>query len=295
MSNVAKPKFDQLQQLVSERPLSSFKMAAFDLDGTLLGCEHQLSERTIASIKRVAEAGLIVLLATGRMTSAVKNHLENLGTPELVVSHNGALVKGARTGRIYYHETIPKPIISELLELLAGKDTVVHFNFDDDIYLVKANPYSEQYSKDLEISLPYVSSFRHLEGEPTTVLLMDRKDVLVSLVTALHEQFKKSFSYVIVQWLEDVWRLQLRPPNISKGKAVIEVAKTIGVLPKEIISFGDNYNDIEMLASTGLSIAMGNAVPEVKQIADFVTLSNQEDGVAYVLENLFNRERVWSK
>lgn len=292
MNNVVKPRFTELQQLVGERQLGSFRMVAFDMDGTLLGSDHQLTKRTIASVKMVAEAGLIVLLATGRMTSAVKNHLERLGTPELVVSHNGALVKGARTGRIYYHETIPKTVISNLLKLLDEKDIIVHFNFDDIIYLVKANPYSEQYSQDLEVPLTYVSSFRYLKGEPTTVLIMDRRDVLVSLLAALSKQFPSSFSYVMVPWLEDVWRLQLRPPNISKGKAVVQVAKQLGVRPEEIISFGDNYNDIEMLASTGLSIAMENAVTKVKQLADFVTLSNQHDGVAYVLEAILSRGKA---
>jgi hydroxymethylpyrimidine pyrophosphatase-like HAD family hydrolase len=74
--------------------------------------------------------------------------------------------------------------------------------------------------------------------------------------------------------------------NTSKGKSVLQVAKRLGVKPEEIISFGDSYNDMEMIQYTGLGVAMGNAVPELKQVADFVTLSNHEDGVAVVLEAL---------
>jgi hypothetical protein len=72
----------------------------------------------------------------------------------------------------------------------------------------------------------------------------------------------------------------------------LQVAKHLGVEPEEIVSFGDNYNDMEMIQQTGLGIAMGNAVPELKKVADFVTLSNQEDGVAYVLEALLNEGTV---
>jgi hydroxymethylpyrimidine pyrophosphatase-like HAD family hydrolase len=126
---------DNLHQLVSGKQLNRFKMVAFDLDGTLLNNDHQLSAFTIASIKRIAERGMLVLLATARMTSAIKNHLEKLGTPGLVVSHNGALVKDVRTGQVYHHETIPKNLKAKLLDLLEERETVMHFNFDNEIYL----------------------------------------------------------------------------------------------------------------------------------------------------------------
>lgn len=278
--------FDQLQHLISEKRLSSFKMAAFDMDGTLLNRDHQLSTRAIASVKLVAAAGLTVLLATGRMTCAVKNHLEKLGTPGLVVSHNGSLVKDVKTGEVFHHAPVPKNLVAKLLDLLDGKETVVHLNFDDDIYLTVSNPYSEQYSQELGVDLTY-ADLKCLEGNPTTVLLMDSKDVLNQVLTAVANQFQGQFDYVMAPWQGDVWRLQFLAANTSKGKGVLQVAKRLGVKPEEIISFGDSYNDMEMIQHTGLGIAMGNAVPELKQAADFVTLSNQEDGVALALEALF--------
>jgi len=285
MNKLVMSKFDELQYLVSEKQLSSFKIAAFDLDGTLLNRDHQLSARAIASVKMVAAAGLTVLLATGRMTGAVKNHLEKLGTPGLVVSHNGALVKDLKTEQIYYHDTVPQNVVAKLLKLLEGKETVVHFNFDDHIYLTLSNPYSDLYSQELEVSLTY-ADIKYLEGEPTSVLLMDSKDALNRVLTAVINQFQGQFDYVMAPWQGDVWRLQFLAANTSKGKSVLQVAKRLGVKPEEIISFGDSYNDMEMIQYTGLGVAMGNAVPELKQVADFVTLSNHEDGVAVVLEAL---------
>jgi hypothetical protein len=283
---------DELRQLLSEKGLSSFKMIALDMDGTLLNRNHQLSNRTIASVKMIAEAGLTVLLATGRMTSAVKNHLEKLGTPGLVVSHNGALVKDVRTGQIYHHDTVPKEVVTKVLQLLEGKETVIHFNFDDNIYLTASNPYSERYSQELQVSLTYASSLKGFEGEPTSILLMDNQEVLKQVLTTVSHHFLGQFDYVMAPWQSNVWRLQFLATNTSKGKGVLQVAKRLGVKPEEIISFGDSYNDMDMLQHTGLGIAMGNAVPELKQVADFVTFSNQEDGVAYVLEALF---KSWNK
>jgi hypothetical protein len=287
MNKICISPFDRLQQLVAEKQRSRFKMAAFDMDGTLLNSEHQLSDRTIASIKMIANAGMLVLLATGRMTSAVKKHLEKLGTPGLVVSHNGALVKDVKTGKIYHHETVPLNVVTRLLEMLKGKETVVHFNFDDRIYLTVSNPYSDRYAQELQVSLTYAESLKELAGNPTTILLMDSLDVLQQILAAVHNQFEGQFDYVLAPWQGNVWRLQFLAANTSKGKGVLQVGKRLGVKPEEIISFGDNYNDMEMIRHTGLGIAMGNAVPELKLAADFVTLSNQEDGVAYVLEALF--------
>jgi hypothetical protein len=283
---------NKLHPLVSGKQLSRFKMVAFDMDGTLLNSDHQLSERTIASVKMIANQGMLVLLATARMTSAIKNHLEKLGTPGLVVSHNGALVKDIRTGQVYHHETIPKNVVTKLLELLEEKKTVMHFNCDDEIYLTASNPYSDRYSQELGVSLKYISSLKCLEEDPTSVLLIDVKDVLQQLLIAVSERFQGQFDYVMAPWQGNVWRLQFLAPNTSKGKGVLQVAKHLGVEPEEIVSFGDNYNDMEMIQQTGLGIAMGNAVPELKKVADFVTLSNQEDGVAYVLEALLNEGTV---
>lgn len=292
MNKVAMSHFAQLRWLVFEKQLSSFKMAAFDMDGTLLNRDHQLSNRTIAAVRMIANKGIIVLLATARMTSAVKNHLEKLGTLGLVVSHNGALVKDVKTGKVYHHDTIPKNVVAQLLELLEGKETVVHFNLDDDIYLTAPNPHSNRYVQELEVSLTYISSLKELVRNPTTILLIDSKDVLEQLLIAVSNQLQGQVDYVMAPWHGNVWRLQFLATNTSKGKGVLQVAKRLGIKPEEIVSFGDNYNDMEMLQQTGLGIAMANAVPELKQAADFITLSNQEDGVAYILEALFGS---WNK
>ena len=279
--------FHKLHQIFYENKISSFRMVAFDMDGTLLGSNHQLSERTIAAVQMIASKGMLVLLATARMASAVKNHLDKLGTPGLIVAHNGALVKDVKTGQIYHHQTIPKSVVAEILDLLEAKETVIHFNCDDEIYLTTPNPYSDRYSQELQVTLKYISSLKHLEKTPTTILVIDRKDALEELLMTLSAKFRGEIDCVLVPWQSNIWRMQFLPPNTSKGKGVLQVAKRLGVKPEEIISFGDNYNDMEMIQSVGLGIAMGNAVPDLKQVADFVTLSNREDGVAMALEALF--------
>jgi hypothetical protein len=287
MLSTEKLSFQKLLQISLEKKSDRFKMAAFDMDGTLLSPNHQLSERTISAVQMIASKGVLVLLATARMASAVKNHLDKLGTPGLIVAHNGALVKDVKTGQTYHHQTIPKNVVAGLLDLLEEKGTVIHFNCDDEIYLTTPNPYSEIYSQELQVDFKYISSLHQLEQTPTSILLIDRKDALQQLLTTVSAQFQGEVDCVLVPWQGNIWRMQFLPPNTSKGKGVLQVAKRLGVETEDIISFGDNYNDMEMIQSVGLGIAMGNAVPELKQVADFVTLSNREDGVALALEALF--------
>ena len=279
--------FYKLKQITYKKRVSSFAMVAFDMDGTLLNPSHQLSERTIASVKMLANRGIVVLLATARMASAVKKHLEVLGTPGLIVAHNGALVKDIQTGEIYHHETIPKNVVSKLINLLSSQERVIHFNCDDNIYLTTPNPYSESYSQELQVTLKFVPSLDTIEESPTTILVIDTKEALEQLFQTVSVQLKGIVDYILVPWKENIWRMQFLPLNTSKGKGVLKVAKRLNIEPEAIISFGDNYNDLEMVQNVGLGIAMGNAVPELKQIADFVTFSNHEDGVALALEALF--------
>ena len=287
MFSMQKSYYYKLHKMFSKDKISSFKMVSFDMDGTLLDPNHQLSERTIASVRMIASKGMLVLLATARMASAVKNHLDKLETLGIVVAHNGALVKNLKTGQTYHHQTIPKDVVTKLLDLLEDQETVVHFNCDNDIYLTHPNPYSERYSQELQVSFNYISSLKYLEKTPTTILLIDRKDVLEQLLITVSSQLRGKVNYTLVPWQGNIWRMQFLPLNTSKGKGVLQVAKRFGVRPEEIICFGDNYNDIEMIQYAGLGIAMGNSVPDLKKVADFVTLSNREDGVALVLETLF--------
>jgi Cof subfamily protein (haloacid dehalogenase superfamily) len=285
---------DHFVELLSSRTQHKVKLAAFDMDGTLLGRDHQLSRRTVQVVQDISKAGITVLLATGRMNSAVRHHLEILRTPGIVVSHNGALVKDLHTQKVYHHQKVPQNLVFRILELIKPTNAFTHLNCDDDIYMTKHNPLSAQYAQDLGISLTYTTSLNELASQATSVLLMDTdKEVLQSILSKLQDEHSNEFDYVMIpgQGLDGVWQLQFLAPKTSKGEGVMQVAKHLGILPEEIISFGDSYNDIGMIKGTGIGIAMGNAVQDLKDIADFVTLPNYEDGVAQTLEVLLE----WNK
>lgn len=266
----------------------TFKLIACDMDGTLLGPDHRLSSRTIQTMKAVSQKGVTVLLATGRIMSTVKPHLEQLGIPGIVVSHNGALVKDAWTGHIYEHQTLPLDVAWQAVRGAIRQNAVLHWNCDDEISVTGLHPLNTKFSRELEVKLRYVPSFFDLEKEPTSVLVMGPRDALNPVLQESQRLHGYRFDYVLIPWFDDVWQLQYLPRHTSKGSGVLAVAAQLGIQPHEIISFGDSCNDLEMIESSGLGIAMGNAVDELKQAAKFVTLSHDQDGVAIALELLFD-------
>lgn len=278
------------QSTLKQKKLSDFKLLAIDMDGTSLNEKHEFSDLTISAIQKVHHHGVTVLLATGRMISAVTKHLNLLETPGLVVSHNGALVKDVYENKIYLHNKIDDNVIARILFLYEQSKFILHFNIGDAVLLERPNNLSSRYAQELGITLDYIPSYSEITEIPTSVLLMHNKGTLEKILEDITNECPNVFDYVLMPWTKGIWMLQFLPVNTSKGMAVLNVAEQLNIQPSEIVSFGDSYNDLEMIQHTGFGIAMGNACQELKNVADYVTKSNKEDGVAYALEELMNNE-----
>lgn len=123
-----------------------------------------------------------------------------------------------------------------------------------------------------------------IEETVISLLFLSEKSELDNILRQIMDKFK-NFSYVLIPD-KSFWLLQILPENTSKGEGVTHFAKILNILKEDIISFGDSYNDIEMLLNSGIGIAMGNSCEELKEIADYITLSNDENGVLKALQNL---------
>lgn len=280
----------EFHDFFKNKKISQFKLLAIDMDGTTLNGQHELSDRTVNAIQNVYNKDVMVLFATGRMSSAVDKHLRILGTTGLVVSHNGALVLDIHKNHIYLHNRVNKAIVAEVIEFYEEYKSILHFNIGDKIIVEKISQLSKQYSQELGITLDLINSFSDISEEPTSLLLIDDKSKLTKFVQDISTRYEGLFDYVLIPGIEDKWMLQFLSPNTSKGGAVIDLAKQLNIKNHEIISFGDSYNDMEMIQQCGLGIAMGNACEELKKDADYVTKTNDQDGVAYVLEKLLSNE-----
>ena len=123
------------------------------------------------------------------------------------------------------------------------------------------------------------------EDSDVDVYLETSKPSMFALVH-IKELNLDGMNTVFIPWFNDYWMLQFLPYGAAKGKAVMELANQLGMDSSQVMSFGDSYNDMEMIKESGIGIVMGNACEALKEVADYITLSNDEDGVAVILEKM---------
>lgn len=265
---------------------SQIKLVAIDMDGTALNSNHVLSSRTIVAVKEVCNKGIKVIFATGRMLDAVKKHLQEADMDGLVVAHNGALLIDLKNNLLYKDSRVSEEILNVVYTYAKAKQIILHYNLGDQVMVEEEKPISTKYAKELGINLIHVDKISNCLQLPTSILMLGKKGELDKALMYTKNLNLNEMNNVFIPWFEDYWMLQFLPYNTSKGKGVMELANQLGIDRSQVMSFGDSYNDIEMITESGIGIAMDNACVALKEAADYITLSNDEDGVAIILEKM---------
>lgn len=265
---------------------SQIKLVAIDMDGTALNSNHVLSQRTIAAVKAVYSKGIKVIFATGRMLNAVTKHLQEAGMDGLVVAHNGALLVDLKNNLVYKDDRVLGEIVNAVYAYAKDKEIILHYNLGDQVMVEKERPLSIKYANELGINLVHVNDLSNSLQLPTSILMLGKKDELDKALVHIRNLKLDGMNNVFIPWFDDYWMLQFLPYGAAKGKAVMELANQLGMNSSQVMSFGDSYNDMEMIKESGIGIVMGNACESLKEVADYITLSNDEDGVAVILEKM---------
>lgn len=261
-----------------------YKLIAVDMDGTLLNDNKEVSKRTKEVISKVKEAGKKVVLATGRPLNGVMPYVEELdllNDDDYVITFNGALVKNTKSKETVLDIPLSYGDYFELYKVSDELGVNIHALTDNSILTPKMNVYTDIEQKINKIPI--------IEGpveevNPDTmivkVMFIDAPEKLDAALANLPEWVKQK--YTIVR--STPYFLEFLDTRVNKGAGVLEVAKRLGLTPDHVICVGDAGNDLAMIEVAKLGVAMGNATEEVKAIADYITLSNEEDGVAHVME-----------
>ncbi|MEK5036700.1 HAD family hydrolase [Sporosarcina sp. FSL K6-3457] len=255
------------------------KAIVLDLDGTLLNSKKEVSERSIKAILEAYNKGIIVIFATARPPRSVKDFLpQKLQDIAATVYYNGALVKDDTAG-YSQHYPIESAITDEIIEYVATRHPEAPLSIEsEDIW------YSHQI-------LDYKNAMNTVTN-PTIVPLNELKKIQASklLITdyPYYEQLRKQFEHKVNIVCTDAGTLiQIMAKGVSKGRAIRDLCMQKNIPMSSVMAFGDDWNDLELFQACGFPIAMGNAIPELKDIAYFVTGTNDEEGgVARVLERL---------
>lgn len=264
-----------------------YKLLALDLDNTLLNEEHRISSRNMRAIRAAVDEGMLVTLATGRMFLSALPYAEEIGIDLPLITYHGALVKRAGSDQVLRHCPVPFELALEILRL--GDDKKFHMNlyFDDRLFVKEENDHTHYYQQIAEIPLETVGDLPNFlleKGmEPTKLTIINMDGRIGEFQQILEEKYKSQLT--ILQ--SRTHFLEVTHRGATKGQALDFLAKKEGILPEEIVAIGDSYNDMDMLQYAGVGVAVANAPLEVKNVADVITLSNIEDGVAAYLERIF--------
>lgn len=270
-----------------------YKLIALDIDGTLLKEDRTISKETFNAIQKAKNKGIKIVLSTGRPILGIKKYLKELNLineDDYAIAYNGALVQNTKTGEIICKNPMTLSDLHYLYNLSKKLDVNIHALTDTTCITPKWSKYSQLESDLNGIPLDIID-FNKIDENTTIVKIMfiDEPHILDRVVEQLPQELYNK--YTILR--STPYFLEFLNKKVNKGYGVELLAQTLGIKPEEIICVGDAGNDIHMIQFAGLGVAMGNAFPEVKDIADYVTLSNEEHGVAHVINKfILNEEKA---
>ncbi|MFI5380208.1 MAG: HAD family hydrolase [Tepidisphaerales bacterium] len=276
--------------------MGQYKLIAIDLDGTLLRPDGSVSERSRAAIQLAVGAGFQVVLATGRNFTESRRIIDDVGHRDLCVFVSGAIIMDVRRGvvvhRMTMHSTLAREV-SALIEAL-GHAALALQDHDSPVsdYIVTSdielNDATRSWMKVTQATIEHVGRLAdHPHPCTLRVGLVASRDETARIEKLLLDRFGDR---VIVHSLfvpaYDVEVLEAFDPAVSKWQAVLRIARSRGITPRQIVAVGDDVNDLSMITGAGLGAAMGNAKPRVAAAAKRVLKPNTEDGLAEFLEEL---------
>lgn len=261
-----------------------YKLIALDMDGTLLREDKTISATTKKAIDRAREKGVKVVLASGRPLDGLKSYLAELdliGEEEYVLSFNGALVQNTKTKEIIAKTALDGRDVKYLYNISREIGVNIHAFLSSGLATPKMSRYTELEADINKIEVNLVD-FNTVDDndEVAKIMMIDEPEILEEGIKKLPQEVYEKYTVV----RSAPYFLEFLNKASNKGEGVKALADHLGIEPKEIICIGDAGNDLDMIKYAGLGVAMGNAFPEVKEIANFITKTNEEDGVAHVIE-----------
>lgn len=259
----------------------TIRLIACDMDDTLLNSNGRISQRNVNAIKKAIASGVVFLLATGRMYISVRPYALNLGLDVPLISYNGALVKGSKSGKVYYEHKMTLKTAQEVLKYCQEENLYLQLYIKDKILIKEENEYSRMYSRISGIPTTAIGNkVFSTEEEPYKILVMTDSDAFDVTWENIAEHFQSKLD--VTSSKENF--LELMEPGVNKWAAVKSAAATFGIAVKEIMCIGDSNNDISMIANAGIGVAVANAKDNVKKYAKIITASNDDDGVALAID-----------
>ncbi|MDO4474163.1 MAG: Cof-type HAD-IIB family hydrolase [Eubacteriales bacterium] len=268
-------------------------MIGLDLDGTLLNSEKRISEYTRSVLNHAIEKGVIVLPSTGRPVTGLPKEIIDFPGIRYAVTSNGARVVDLKeNGKSVYECGVPVEKVKGVMKILSKYDTMREVYYKghgyaagekiDEVERYMSNPVMKEYILATRIRVDDLDAYveEHMESvDKVHILFADPEKEKMKAAREIEEMYPE---LNVTSALDN--NLEINEAGANKGLALIELGRLLGIEREEIMACGDGLNDRAMIEEVGFGVAMENAMEEVKKVADYITVSNDEDGVAKAIE-----------
>lgn len=265
-------------------------MIGLDLDGTLLTEKKEILPCTMEILIKMIQKGIHVVIASGRPVSGIPRAAQEIPGIRYALTSNGARIEDLVTGEILYSDLISREKALKVLKIFMDYHTMPEIYKDGQGYICKdqiahlsefhKNPYMITYVKETR---KRVDDLWEVAKQCTNGM-----DKVQAMFSDQEERLQARERIEAIPGVKPVTSLgnniEVNKSSVNKGTGLLKLAEILGIRQEEIMAFGDSDNDLEMIKMAGLGVAMQNAIPEVKEVADYVTQSNEEDGIAKAIE-----------
>jgi len=259
---------------------------AMDLDDTLLRQDLSISDRTVETLKRASDRGILVILASGRSPEAMTPYAKRIGIDKrksFLICNNGSQIITSDTGETVREHFLPNDIAIEAFRMAVDAGLSCHIYENNIIHVSKETEFSDQDQR-LSGLVPVIpDDYEELIRRGTFKLVIPGDPEFIIPIEA---EFKAEFGDRATIFVSKPYFLEVLPARTGKGEALTEIATELAhTTMKRVMAFGDSMNDESMIRLAGLSVAMSNGRPEILKLARYVTeKTNDEDGIADFLE-----------
>ncbi|MBV4431113.1 Cof-type HAD-IIB family hydrolase [Clostridium tyrobutyricum] len=260
-----------------------YKLIAIDMDGTLLKDDKTISDENIAAIKKATDNGVKIALATGRPIKGIEKYLKQLNLisdSNYAVGFNGAVVENTKNHKVISEILLSPDDIKYIHKLSRAINVNIQIALKESSITPVRNKYSELDARLNNINL-YIDNFENISEDEHILkaMFMDDDYKLSHGIPNLPKDIYEKYTVV----RSEPWILEFMNKSANKAEGVKTLGKKFGIDRSEVICIGDSFNDIHMIKYAGLGVAMKNAFPEIKSHADYITKTNEENGVAYAI------------
>ena len=264
-----------------------YKLIAMDLDGTLNNDQKVITEKTKAALMAAQNKGVRLALASASPSPGLFKARDILRLQDhkgILMSYNGGRIVDAEPGKVLFETSMDLEETKQVLRKLEELPVTPILDDGVQFYVADKNGYKVDYEcKNNNMVCSEVGNLADfLEFAPIKILMSVQPEELKAVQKQIADFLPESLTVVQTA----AFYLEVIPKVINKGQGIRDICKVLGIGTEEVIAFGDAENDIPMLRAAGMGVAMGNAAQAVKEAADMVTLSNNDDGIAAALEKL---------